>query len=89
MAVTVAHYYTPNGTDISHRGIIPDVQVSLSEQERRTLSADQTLVGTQMDPHYEQALNALQPMIAEQQLRPSVQLTGQESANRSVNQANF
>lgn len=89
LAVTVAHYYTPNGTDISHRGIIPDVQVSLSEQERRTLSADQTLVGTQMDPHYEQALNALQPMIAEQQLRPSVQLTGQESANRSVNQANF
>jgi carboxyl-terminal processing protease len=27
MAVTVAHYYTPNGTDIGHRGVSPDVQV--------------------------------------------------------------
>jgi carboxyl-terminal processing protease len=27
MAVTVAHYYTPNGTDIGHRGIAPDIRV--------------------------------------------------------------
>jgi carboxyl-terminal processing protease len=27
MAVTVAHYYTPNGTDIGHKGVSPDVQV--------------------------------------------------------------
>ncbi len=27
LAVTVAHYYTPNGTDIGHRGVSPDVRV--------------------------------------------------------------
>jgi carboxyl-terminal processing protease len=27
LAVTVAHYYTPNGTDIGHKGVSPDVQV--------------------------------------------------------------
>jgi carboxyl-terminal processing protease len=27
LAVTVAHYYTPNGTDIGHKGVSPDVRV--------------------------------------------------------------
>lgn len=65
LAVTIAHYYTPNGTDISHRGIVPDVQIDLTEQQRRTLLADQNLVGTQADPQYQQAITALQPVIAQ------------------------
>jgi carboxyl-terminal processing protease len=32
---TVAHYYTPDGTDISTRGITPDIEVVLS---RRAIS---------------------------------------------------
>jgi carboxyl-terminal processing protease len=28
LAVTVAHYYTPNGTDIGHKGVSPDVRVA-------------------------------------------------------------
>ena len=91
LAVTVAHYYTPNGTDISHRGIIPDIQVSLTDQQRQTLSTDQGLVGTDDDPHYHQAVSALQSTIASSQirsplpLRPTVQILGQEA---SLNQSN-
>ena len=91
LAVTVAHYYTPNGTDISHRGIIPDIQVSLTDQQRQTLSTNQGLVGTDDDPHYHQAISALQSTIANSQIRsplplhPAVQILGQEA---SMNQSN-
>lgn len=64
LAVTVAHYYTPGGTDISHRGITPNVQVGLSDQQRQTLSTNQTLIGTDADPQYSQAISALRPAIA-------------------------
>jgi carboxyl-terminal processing protease len=67
LAVTVAHYYTPDGTDISHRGITPDIAVTFSEQDRRTLASDQTLIGTNADPYYRQAIGALQLTIAEYQ----------------------
>ncbi len=32
LAVTIAHYYTPKGTDISHKGITPDVKIDLTDQ---------------------------------------------------------
>ena len=85
LAVTVAHYYTPRGTDISHRGITPDIQVNLTNQQRQTLSADRALIGTTADPHYEQAVSALQSAIARQLLPPTnplVQLAEQESPAR-------
>jgi carboxyl-terminal processing protease len=71
LAVTVAHYYTPDGTDISHRGIMPDIAVTFSEQDRRALARDQNLIGTNSDPYYRQAIGALQVTIAEYQRQPT------------------
>ncbi|MEB3356929.1 MAG: S41 family peptidase [Synechococcales bacterium] len=63
LAVTVAHYYTPDGTDISHRGITPDIELELTRHEQQQLSANPNLRGTFVDPHYREALTALQPEI--------------------------
>lgn len=65
LAVTIAHYYTPGGTDISHRGITPNVEINLTEGQRRVLASDQSLIGTTQDPQYLQAINALQSSIAQ------------------------
>ena len=64
LAVTIAHYFTPNGTDIGHRGITPNIQVMLTEQQQQTLSGNQALVGTDSDPQYQQAVNSLQSTVA-------------------------
>jgi len=91
LAVTVAHYYTPNGTDISHRGIMPDIQVSLTDQQRQNLSSNQSLVGTNDDPYYHQAVSVLTSTIASGQgqpltpLPPTVQVLGQETSVRQSN----
>lgn len=61
LAVTVAHYYTPNGTDISHQGITPDINVTLTEQQRRELETNPGLRGTSDDPQFVEAVAALQP----------------------------
>ncbi len=63
MAVTVAHYYTPNGTDISQRGITPDVEANLTPLQRQQLSAFPNLRGTPADPHYREAIAVLSPGI--------------------------
>lgn len=60
VAVTVAHYYTPNGTDISRRGITPDIQVDLSSDQRKTLVNNPDLMGTANDPQFAQAVTALE-----------------------------
>ncbi|HEY9844946.1 MAG TPA: S41 family peptidase, partial [Candidatus Caenarcaniphilales bacterium] len=59
LAVTVAHYYTPNGIDISHKGIAPDLPVTLTREQQQTLSANPALVATQADPQYTQAVSNL------------------------------
>jgi carboxyl-terminal processing protease len=56
LAVTVAHYYTPNGTDISHRGITPDIRVDLTASEQLFLSRNPELLGTSEDPMFMQAV---------------------------------
>ena len=60
MAVTVAHYYTPNGTDIGHKGVTPDVKVDLSSMEQRSLSDSPALMGSTQDPQYQRAISVLQ-----------------------------
>jgi carboxyl-terminal processing protease len=35
--VTIAKYYTPNGRDINHVGIVPDVTVELTKAQRKAL----------------------------------------------------
>jgi carboxyl-terminal processing protease len=59
LAVTIAHYYTPNGTDISKKGIAPDIVVELSEAKRKELSSRPKLFGTMADPQYAQAVLVL------------------------------
>jgi carboxyl-terminal processing protease len=60
LAVTIAHYYTPNGTDISKKGVTPDVMVSLSEDQKRQMAIEPESIGTMSDPLYERAVGLLQ-----------------------------
>jgi carboxyl-terminal processing protease len=66
LTVTVAHYYTPSGTDISRKGITPDVEVAISDRERRELLNDPALLGTPEDAQYLQAVQVLEQTIAGQ-----------------------
>jgi carboxyl-terminal processing protease len=77
LAVTVAHYYTPAGTDISHKGITPNIRVDLTEQQQMAFSVNQALVATQADPQYKEAIKALQTSFAMNQARTSAQSLGQ------------
>jgi carboxyl-terminal processing protease len=70
LAVTIAHYYTPNGTDISHKGITPDVKIDLTEGDRQKLSANPKLIGTMQDAQYAQAAQELAKTLAKK--RPTL-----------------
>jgi carboxyl-terminal processing protease len=59
VAITIAHYYTPAGTDINHKGIAPDIKLDLTDAQLRQLQSNPDLVGTQNDPQYARALAAL------------------------------
>ena len=59
LAVTIAHYYTPRGTDINHKGITPDIKLELSEAQERQLASNPQLIGTQNDPQYARAIAVL------------------------------
>ena len=60
LAVTIARYYPPSGTDINHKGISPDVYLDLSVDEQLRLRNDPTLIGTNADPQYIKAIAVLQ-----------------------------
>jgi carboxyl-terminal processing protease len=60
IAVTIAHYYTPKGTDISKKGIAPDIAVELSQQERQQLSQKPENIATPADPQYKSAITFLE-----------------------------
>ena len=57
LAVTVARYYTPNGTDISSTGITPDIRIGLSASQQLYLSRNPHLLGTSEDPFYARAVS--------------------------------
>ncbi len=59
LAVTIAHYYTPNGIDISHKGVTPDVKVDISDDQKKLLATDPKLIGTPQDPFYAKAISIL------------------------------
>lgn len=65
LAVTIAHYYTPNGTDISHKGITPDIRVELTEDQKRQLLNQPMLIGTTEDPYYNRAISVLKGISAQ------------------------
>jgi len=74
LAVTIAHYYTPNGTDINKKGITPDIKVDLTSEDIRRLSLTPGLIGTIEDPQYQQAVSALTAAA----LNPSTRLANQQ-----------
>jgi carboxyl-terminal processing protease len=57
--VTIAHYFTPSGLDINHKGIAPDRIVSLTDAQKQDLASHPATIGTDHDPQYEQAINQL------------------------------
>ncbi|MCX7592163.1 MAG: S41 family peptidase [Fischerella sp.] len=59
VAITIAHYYTPKGTDINHKGITPDIKLDLTQEQQRQLASNPNLLGTQNDPQYIRALTIL------------------------------
>lgn len=71
IAVTIAHYYTPKGTDISKKGIKPDVELKLSEKQLKALSDNPETIGTSKDPQYAKAVSVLAQM-----KRPRVSSSG-------------
>lgn len=79
LAVTIAHYYTPNGTDISQKGITPDVEVNLSNGEQRDLFSDPARLASERDVQFIQAVSALEPTIQSYRANP----TGPTQVGRS------
>ena len=71
LAVTIAHYYTPNGTDISERGITPDIEVDLSNVELQALFNDPARLASEQDVQFVQAVSALESTIQSYRATPS------------------
>lgn len=67
LTVTVAHYFTPNGTDISRKGITPDVTAELSDRQRNELFSNPTRLGTEADPQFLRAAEVLEQAIVARQ----------------------
>lgn len=59
LAVTVAHYYTPKGTDISHKGITPNIKIELTDAQKIQLATNPDQIGTRNDPQYARAISAI------------------------------
>lgn len=66
LAVTIAKYFTPNGRDINHEGIVPDILVDLTDEQKEELREDRSLIGTLADPQYAKALEVLKQEVASQ-----------------------
>ncbi len=64
LAVTVAKYLTPNGTDINRSGIKPDIIVELTPKQREMLAKNQDKIGTEEDPQFVKALEVLKQQVA-------------------------
>jgi carboxyl-terminal processing protease len=82
LAVTIAHYFTPNGTDISHKGIVPDVQTPLTAEQVAQFTAKPDLLATKADPQYMQAVRSVTKLIRASgpaQERPAVTINGVQS----------
>ena len=64
MAVTIAKYLTPDGRDINKLGIEPDIIFELSDEQRKELQRDRTVIGTLEDPQFAKAVEILFENIA-------------------------
>ena len=61
LVVTIAKYLTPSGRDINKTGIEPDIQVQLTETQKKQLTRKR--IGTPADPQYAKALTVLNQRI--------------------------
>lgn len=59
LTVTVGSYFTPNGSNINKKGIVPDVKIDLTQDQLRYLGANPELIGTKNDPQYNSAISVL------------------------------
>jgi carboxyl-terminal processing protease len=59
LAVTIAKYFTPKGTDINKAGIEPDFKVELTEEQKQELRRDRDKIATTADPQYAKAMEVL------------------------------
>lgn len=59
LAVTIQHYYPPNGEDINHKGIDPDIRIDLTQVQEKQLETNPNLRATNDDPQYKQAITTL------------------------------
>jgi len=77
LAVTIAKYFTPNGTDINHAGIEPDFKVELTEEQKQELRRDRDKIATTADPQYAKAMEVL-----------TKQVTGKTGNNKAESKPN-
>ena len=59
LAVTIARYYPPSGTDINQKGISPNIYLELTMEQQARLKSDPSLWGTKADPQYSRAISVL------------------------------
>nr|WP_245602710.1 carboxyl-terminal processing protease CtpB [Gloeothece verrucosa] len=59
LAVTIARYYPPSGTNISKKGIKPDVEIGLTMDQQVRLQNDPSLMATSADPQYSRAITVI------------------------------
>ncbi|WAS05019.1 S41 family peptidase [Gloeomargaritales cyanobacterium VI4D9] len=62
VAVTIAKYLTPSGKDINKEGIVPDVEISLTDEQREKIIKDRA-IGTPADPQYARAVDVLTDLV--------------------------
>jgi carboxyl-terminal processing protease len=73
LAVTIAKYLTPSGRDINHAGIHPDIEVELTDEQRKELFGISNKIGTAGDLQYRKALEILNQRIVAAQSGPKAQ----------------
>jgi carboxyl-terminal processing protease len=72
LAVTIAHYYPPSGTNINKKGIQPDVEISLTMEQQLQLRNDPSLLGTSADPQYKRAIAVIKTNSFSQKTAPQL-----------------
>jgi carboxyl-terminal processing protease len=70
VAVTIAKYLTPSGKDINKEGIVPDVEISLTDEQREKIIKDRA-IGTPADPQYARAVDVLTDLVRKKQYHPA------------------
>ena len=66
LAVTISRYFPPSGTNISKKGIAPDIVQNMSRREQSLLSRDPSLVASPSDPQYSKAITVLRSISVRQ-----------------------